>query len=219
MDNLIVEQYLNEIQLLQEIELISEDISSFIKVFKPERISKIAGTIKDAIVKKNHKKIMNVFSKIKTPSVSLDKLKMVSKKVSPDFNKNYVLAKRVLQNSLSDEVKNSEVLDIAAMAITAKVLAKKGDMKSELKTFILKFRKVSASSSEKNKLMMPPELINEAIIGYLAIGIIFGGIGIGSYVLATITGSIWAPLAILMVAFILKWWSNVKKQEAGGEIK
>lgn len=215
MDNLIIEQYLNEIQLLQEIEFISEDIASFIKTFKPEKINKVAGTVKDAISKKNHKKLMSIFSKIKTPPVSLDKLKMVSKKVSPEFNKNYTLAKRVLQNSLSDKVADSKILDVTAMAITAKVIAKKSDLKSELKTFILKYRKVATSSSEKNKLKMPPELINEAILGYLTIGLLFAGIGLGSFALVTVTGTVWAPLAVLMVAFILSWWKKAQAQEAG----
>jgi hypothetical protein len=215
MDNLIIEQYLNEIQLLQEIELISEDMSSFMKTFKIAKVSKIVGTMQDAISKKNHKKIKNIFSKIKTPTVSLDKLKIAGKKMSPDFNKNYTLSKRVLQNSLSDKVKDSEMIDIAALAITAKISAKKSDIKSELKTFILKYRKVSASSSEKNKLKMPPELINEAIIGYLAVGLIFGAIGYGSFVLATFTGVWWAPFAYLIVAFILAWWKKIAEQETG----
>lgn len=215
MDNLIIEQYLNEIQTLQEIELISEDISSFMKTFKIAKISKVVGTIQDAIFKKNYKKIMSIFSKIKTPLVSLDKLKMSGRKISPDFNKNYILAKRVLQNSLSDEVKNSEILDVTAMAITAKSLAKKADIKSELKTFILKYRKMAASSGEKNKLKMPPELINEAIIGYLAVGLIFGAIGYGSFILATFTGAWWAPFAYLIVAFILVWWKKIAEQESG----
>jgi len=215
MDNLIIEQYLNEIQTLQEIELISEDISSFMKTFKIDKVNKVVGKIQDAISKKNAKKIMNVFSKIKTPTVSLDKLKLVARKISPDFNKNYILSKQVLQNSLSDKVKDSEILDVAAMAITAKVIAKKSDIKSELKTFILKYRKMAASSSEKNKLKMPPELINEAIIGYLAVGLIFGAIGYGSFVLATFTGVWWAPFAYLIVAFILAWWKKIAEQEAG----
>jgi len=215
MDNLIIEQYLNEIQTLQEIELISEDISSFMKTFKIDKVNKVVGKIQDAISKKNAKKIMNVFSKIKTPTVSLDKLKLAARKISPDFNKNYILSKQVLQNSLSDKVKDSEILDVAAMAITAKVIAKKSDIKSELKTFILKYRKMAASSSEKNKLKMPPELINEAIIGYLAVGLIFGAIGYGSFVLATFTGVWWAPFAYLIVAFILAWWKKIAEQEAG----
>lgn len=215
MDNLIIEKYLNEIQTLQEIEFISEDIASFIKAFKPEKINKIAGTVKDAINKKNLKKVTSVFSKIKTPTVSLDKLKLVSKKVSPEFNKNYILAKRVLQNSLSDKVVDSKILDVTAMAITAKVIAKKLDIKTELKTFILKYRKMAASSSEQNKLKMPPELINEAIIGYLAVGLLIGAATAGSIWLATVTGSVWAPLAVLMVVFILAWWKKAQAQEAG----
>jgi hypothetical protein len=215
MDNLIIEQYLNEIQLLQEIELISEDIASFIKAFKPEKMSKMAGTVKDAINKKNIKKLMGVFSKIKTPTISLDKLKMVSKKASPEFNKNYVLAKRVLQNSLSNKDANSKILDVTAMAITAKVIAKKLDIKTELKTFILKYRKMAASSSEKNKLKMPPELINEAIIGYLAVTLLIGAMAGGSVWLAAATGSVWAPLAVLMIVFILAWWKKIAEQEAG----
>ena len=215
MDNLIIKQYLNEIQMLQEIELISEDMSSFMKTYKIAKVNKIIGTIQDAISKKNHKKLKNILSKIKTPTVSLDKLKLSGKKISPNFNKNYTLSKRVLQNSLPDKVKDSEMLDIAALAITAKVIAKNADLKSELKTFILKYRKMAASSSEKNKLKMPPELINEAILGYLAVGLIFGAIGYGSYVLATFTGTWWAPFGVLLVAFILKWWSNVQKQKVG----
>jgi hypothetical protein len=213
MDNLIIEQYLNEIQTLQEIELISEDIASFMKTFKIDKIKKVVGTIKNAIVKKNYKKIMNIFSKIKTPSVSLDKLKLAGKKISPNFNKNYILAKRVLQNSLSDEVKNSEILDVAAIAITVKSLAKKSDIKSELKTFILKYRKMATSSGEKNKLKMPPELINEAIIGYIALGLIFGLAGISSYGLILLTGTLWAPFAVLLAAFIVTWWLKIEQQE------
>jgi hypothetical protein len=215
MDNLIIEQYLNEIQLLQEIELISEDISSFIKTFKINKIKKVIGKAQDAASKKNIKKVTTIFSKIKVPTVSLDKLKMVSKKASPEFNKNYTLAKRVLQNSLSDKVADSKILDVTAMAITAKVLAKKLDMKSELKTFILKYRKVATSSSEQNKLKMPPELINEAIIGYLAIGFIIGGVSYGAFAFAAFTGSVWSPLAILMLFFILAWWKKAAEQEVG----
>jgi len=215
MDNLLIEQYLNKIQLLQEIELINEDIASFIKSFKPAKIDKDVGKIQSAIVKKDNNKIASILSKIKAPSISLDKLKMVSKKVSPDFNKTYILSKRVLQNSLPDEIKDSEMLDIAALAITARTLAKNLDVKTELKSFILKFRKVSSSSGEKNKLKIPPELINEAIIGYLTIGLLFGAIGYTSFVLATFTGTLWAPLAVLMVIFILSWWKKIKAQEAG----
>ena len=185
------------------------------RTFKIAKISKVVGKIQDALSKKNHKKVMSIFSKIKTPTVSLDKLKMSGKKISPDFDKNYKLSKRVLQNSLSDEVENSKILDVTAMAITARSLAKKTDIKSELKTFILKYRKMAASSGEKNKLKMPPELINEAIIGYLAVGLIFGAIGYGSFVLATFTGVWWAPFAYLIVAFILAWWKKAAEQEAG----
>jgi len=214
MDNLI-EQYLNEIQMLQEIELISEDIASFIKTFKPDKVKKVIGRAQDAASKKNIKKLMTIFSKIKAPEVSLDKLKMVSKKASPSFNKNYILAKRVLQNSLPDEVKDSKMLDVSAMAISAKIITKDSDMKTEVKTFILKYRKMATSSGEKNKLKMPPELINEAIIGYLAVGLIIGGIGIGTFLLSAFTGSVWSPLALLMLFFILAWWKKVAEQEAG----
>lgn len=215
MDNLIIEQYLNRIQTLQEIELISEDISSFLKTFKLDKITKVVGKIQDALSKKNHKKIMSIFSKIKTPIVSLDKLKLAAKKISPNFNKSYILSKRVLQNSLPDEVKDSDMLEVAAMAIAAKSLAKNTDIKSDLKTFILKYRKMAASSGEKNKLKMPPELIYEAIIGYLAIAVIMGGIGLGSIGLVMVTGTLWAPLAVLMVAFILSWWKKVRTQKTG----
>lgn len=215
MDNLIIEQYLNEIQMLQEIELISEDIASFMKSFKPANISKIVGKVQNAIAIKNPKKIMSLFSKIQAPTVSLDKLKSTSKKISPNFMKNYTLAKRVLQNSLTEKVKDSEMLEVAALALAAKSSSKDTDIKSDLKTFILKYRKMADSSSEKTKLKMPPELIYEAIIGYLAIGLIFGAITGLSVVLVTFTGSLWAPLAVLMVVFILSWWKKVADQTVG----
>jgi len=215
MDNLIIEQYLNKIQTLQEIALINEDIASFLKTFKMDKVTKVVGKVQDALSKKNAKKIMSIFSKIKAPTVSLDKLKLAAKKISPNFIKNYTLSKRVLQNSLSDEVKGSEMLDVASIAIAAKSVAKNTDIKSDLKTFILKYRKMAASSGEKNKLKMPPELINEAIIGYLALAVIIGGIGFGSIALVAITGTLWAPLAVLMVVFILSWWKKTREQEAG----
>jgi len=215
MDNLIIEQYLNKIQTLQEIALINEDIASFLKTFKMDKVTKVVGKVQDALSKKNAKKIMSIFSKIKAPTVSLDKLKLAAKKISPNFIKNYTLSKRVLQNSLSDEVKGSEMLDVASIAIAAKSVAKNTDIKSDLKTFILKYRKMAASSGEKNKLKMPPELINEAIIGYLALAVIIGGIGFGSIALVAITGTLWAPLAVLMVVFILSWWKKTQEQEAG----
>jgi len=47
--DLIVENYLEELYLREEIYVISEDISSFVNKFKPENLSKIKDKLKDKL--------------------------------------------------------------------------------------------------------------------------------------------------------------------------
>ena len=212
MDKLIVEQYLDKIYLINEIELINEDISSFMKTFKPTQITKMRGVVRKAIVEKSYKKIISAFSHIKIPSISIDRIKSISKKASPKFNQNYTLAKKVLQNSLPVKNKNSDMIDIAALTLAAKVSARNLDMKKELKTFVSEYRKMSDGSENTSKLKTPPELYNEAVVGYVTVGLIFGTIGGAGVILISITGTIWAPIALFIVGVILTWWKKAENE-------
>ena len=90
--NELVENYL---QLLQEDEVITEDIRSFISRLSDRKLFKLKDYLAKAFKRKDKEKIQQVMSTV--PQVSEDKLKYVAKKFSPKFDMPYRLTQSYIK--------------------------------------------------------------------------------------------------------------------------
>jgi len=114
----ILENYLNDIQLNEETEFLSEDIQSFVSKLKTLNIKKTIDSLKNAVDSKNVGKIKSIFKSIKIPNISIDKVKAHLKVKNPKFNKTFQLSKKVIQNSIPKLPEKN--VDALAMAVAAK---------------------------------------------------------------------------------------------------
>ena len=174
----VLENYLNNLQTLQEIEIINEGLASFMKQFKPEKFKSAISGVKSAIAKKDVSKLGKSIKGIKVPQVPIDNLAWAGKKIHADFDKNYKLAKKVLDNSIPET--SSDMKKLAAVAISVKAIQSGDDVRVEIKKFIIDTRKMA--TKEKTKIKMPPELFWEAVLGWSLL-ILFVGLlaGVGVY--------------------------------------
>jgi len=119
----ILENYLNDIQLNEETEFLSEDIKSVIGKLKSLNIQKTVDLLKDASKAKNLGKVKSIVKSIKLPNVSMEKIKGQFKKTMPGFERSYKLSQKVIKNSVPKlPDKNVDVL--------ATVIAAKSNFKS-----------------------------------------------------------------------------------------
>jgi len=153
-----------ESDLLSEIEYIDENLGSFMKELTPAKLKSmipnlVRGKTKDM------------------PSTSLDKVVKVGTRINPDFRKGYVLAKKVISNTIPGA--SEKYVDGAAVMIAARAALKAKDSgefmnetKFGIKSFIKLFRK---SSSKADKAKLPPEHYVDATIGWVVItlGLLF----------------------------------------------
>lgn len=165
--DLIVENYLEELYLREEIYVISEDISSFVNKFKPENLSKIKDKLKDMLKKPKLSKLNDALNKVRVPKVGIDKIVAAAQKVSSELKQNYLLAKRVLDNSFPDNI-NDDVKKAASFAVAAHGLAKKVNFKKFLMKFVELIRWVVNAVGKRLK-DTPTSTIFEAVIGWSVI--------------------------------------------------
>lgn len=213
----VLENYLNNLQTLQEIEIIHEGLASFIKQFKPEKFKSAISGVKNAIAKKDIGKLAKSIKGIKVPQVPIDNFMWAGKKIHADFDKNYKLAKRVLDNSISET--STDMKNLAAAAISVKAIQSGDDVRVEIKKFIIDSRKMAAK--EKTKIKMPPELFWEAVLGWSLL-ILFVSVltGIG-FVVAATTSIFWGFAAvgfILGCIRLIQIWKSERdrKLDTGG---
>lgn len=216
----IVENYLNDIYLLEDIEMINEDLASFLNKFKPDKYKQMAKDLATK-VKKKPKEILKIVDKIKAPNVHIDKISKVGARMSSEFKDNYILAKRVLDNSFPQEV-NDNMKQVAATYLAIRGTTQKIDYKTMIGKFVQIVRYM-VNSSKKILKEVPESTVFEATIGWIVI--IFGAWLVITMILAPMTflgGPWWWGLALVLLVYvclvvrrtdIYKEWSEIQKQK------
>ncbi|MGD2072073.1 MAG: hypothetical protein PVG65_01100 [Candidatus Thorarchaeota archaeon] len=202
----VLENYLNNMQALQEIEIINEDLASFLKRFKPSKFKPAISDLKKAAAKKDIKKLERISKRIKAPRVSPDKLLLAGRKIHSDFRKNYKVAKMVLDNSLPKGSEESKKL--AAIAISTKSIKNNEDVKETVKKFVFDARKMAAK--DKSRIKMPRELLWEAVIGWTIIIAFIGAITVGAITAGLATSSIISAFVVLGILAAITHLLNIK---------
>lgn len=220
----VLENYLNNLQTLQEIEIIHEGLASFMKQFKIEKFKSAISGVKSAIAKKDIGKLAKSIKGIKVPQVPVDNLMWAGKKIHANFDKNYKLAKKVLDNSITET--SDDMKKLAAAAISAKAIKSGDDVRVEIKKFIIDTRKMA--TKEKTKIKMPPELFWEAVLGWsllvvlvglLAAGGVYGGAVVAAVLpVGSILGGFIAVGLILGIIKLIQIWRSERerKLDVGG---
>lgn len=152
-----------ESEFISEAEYIDENLGSFLKKITPSNLktmfsNALKGKIKDI------------------PSTTPEKVVKLASKLNPEFRKGYILAKRVLENSVQGVDKN--LIDWAAIVIAIRSSLKKGgtvfieEVKINIKKFIKMVREASKRSKKSEKPNLPKDHIVDATFGWVAI--VFG---------------------------------------------
>lgn len=210
----VLENYLNSLQTIQEIEIINEGLASFMKQFKPEKFKSAISGVKNAIAKKDIGKLAKSIKGIKVPQVPIDNLVWAGKKIHADFDKNYKLAKKVLDNSIPET--SDDAKKIAAISISTKAIQSGNDVRVEIKKFIIDTRQMA--TKEKTKIKMPPELFWEAVLGWSALIVFVGALAAAGVLAHAVFGSILAGFIavglILGAIRLFQIWRGEKEKRA-----
>jgi len=137
----ILETYLNEVQSEEGVQYLSEDvlfedIKSIVDKLKGINIKKIVSSLQSAAKVKDLDKIKSVFKSIKLPSIPVEKISAVFKKSSPNFEKSYLLSKKVIKNSIP-KLPDKNV-DAIAFAVAAKSTNKSNKPMDDTKDNLIK---------------------------------------------------------------------------------
>lgn len=103
-----------------DIESLNEGIIDYAKSFGHKLIS----DVKIAIKSKDTDKVGKVLEKL--PNIDPEKIKQLSKKQNPEFQKLYAFSKRVVDNSLPNDV-DEEIKDAISMGYAIKAINEEGD--------------------------------------------------------------------------------------------
>lgn len=193
----VVDNYLNEMFLLEDVAYISEDIASFMKKFKPEALTGFKDDLQKAVKKKDPEKIGKIVKKVRPPSVHIDKIVKVGERMSSDFKNNYNLAKRVVDNSLPKDV-GDNYKQAAAFYLSAKQqITKKMDFKTSIRKFVDLIRYL-ADAAMKVAKEVPSSTIVEGVIGWILI-ILFAALMLTAF----LTAGFWMTLTLLACVYVL----------------
>ena len=199
----VVEIYLENLFLFEDITYISEDVASFLKKLKPEKYTSFVKDLKTAVKSKNIDKIGKVIQKLRPPRVPIDKVVRVGQRMSGDFSNNYKLAKRVLDNSLPKNV-NDDMKKSAAFFLSFKSIASKSE--ESFKTVIRKFVEAIrffAKKAEKVDKEVPTSTLFEGVIGWL---IIIGTAWL--LIQGFLTFGPWGGLLIIAAIYVLYYFGT-----------
>lgn len=199
--DLLVESYLKNLYLMEEISYISEDVSSFLNNFKSEKVFKLKDKIKDSFKNPNPDKITSLVKKAKVPKIEIDTISRVAGKFSNEFNSKFKLTKKVLDNSFPEDV-NDNLKKSAATMLAIKGIQSKVDFKSIIKAFVDVIRYL-VGAALKRFAEVPRSTMFEAMIGWV---IIFMGLAllIAILTLPVYTGLVWwAGIAILVISYLI----------------
>jgi len=166
----VIDNYLNEIFLFEEISYISEDISSFIKKFKPEKFKGMSNDLKKATKDRDPNQIEKIIKRVNPPSVNINKIIGVGERISSEFKTKYSYSKRVLDNSFPEDL-NDDAKKVAAYYLSVKsiVLQKVSpDFKKMIKDFVDLIRYM-ADAVSKIVEKVPKSTIIEGVIGWAVI--------------------------------------------------
>lgn len=79
----IIENYLNDLYLYEELIIIDENFITWAKRFRKEKLMKIVDKMKNAFERRDMQKVKSIASKIPKPSI--ENLEKMAKKLSPNF--------------------------------------------------------------------------------------------------------------------------------------
>lgn len=96
----IVENYLSEVYLYEELMLIDENLITWAKTFTEEKLKGIGEKMQQAFNRGDMQKVKSIASKIPRPSV--DSLEKMAKKTSPNFKKANIEASRQISQKFPE---------------------------------------------------------------------------------------------------------------------
>lgn len=154
-----LDNYLQEIQMLEEFRLINEDMFSLIRSFSKGKVDKIMTKLQHAIKTRRLSKIQK--SLVGIPEIPLEHIKKAGSKMSPDFIRSFKFISRNLKDSYSKVP--DKVIDYLACIIAFKSCHDKTkNAMVETKDNLLAFRKLVSMNRGK--------VVQEQV--FVAIGII-----------------------------------------------
>lgn len=170
----VIDNYLENLQMESDLQILNEGISQFIQRIKPEKFKKFIKEIRPAIREKNIEKVADGLKKLNLPPVSESTLDKMLFKAGPQFRKVYKISEKVLSNTFQDA--NPTVIKCASYMVTAKVMREKAEdimkaTKEALKSFVRAVRKAAP------KMKAPKEYALELAIGWVVVMICITSIG------------------------------------------
>jgi len=195
-----IDDYLQKIQLLEEVSFLNEDVSSFIKKITPIKVSGILSKLKTSIFKKDIKLLGRAISSV--PTVSIDIAKKLGKKTSPDFDKSFRFASDYLKRKHFDIPEGEPLEFMACMVAVISSSAKKGgDIIENTKEVLLKFD----DFIKKNKSRFIKEQ-GESLGGGVAlfVGGVLAIIGLFTTTLSTVVIGL---ILVILGSFVIKMMS------------
>lgn len=181
-----IAEYLHNIYLLDEISLLNEDLSSFIKRITHNKANDILSRVKSAVFKRDPKVLKKVISRI--PVISVDTLKKLGKKNSPDFDKSFRISYDFLKRT--SDLPEGEPIDYMACIVAIISTSREGDIVENTKESLRKFD----SFVKKNKSKFVKEQAGASLGGGFAL--VIGGI-------VTIVGLFSATFSTVLIGLIL----------------
>lgn len=97
----ILESYLNEINMSDNIQYISEDIQSFTNKLKSINLKNTIKSLDDSAKLGNMDKIKNILNSIRIPTISNEIISKSMEKLFPSFRESYELSRKVIKNSVN----------------------------------------------------------------------------------------------------------------------
>ena len=85
MNYIVLDKYLYELQIYEELTIIDENFITWAKKFKEDKLKKIANKLQDAFDRRDTNKIKKIVSLIPKPSI--ENLEKMAKKASPNYKK------------------------------------------------------------------------------------------------------------------------------------
>lgn len=157
--------YIDARQTIQEIEMINEDLKSFLRRIN---LKDFANKMKQAVDAGNMKKLLKATEKMRLPSIPIERVEMAAKRIGGNYKVNKERAYKVLKNSLPEEA-SDRLLNIASTSLAVVSMKEDRNINDEIKKFVMKVRK---SVSQPDKVKLPKEYILDAAIGWAVISLL-----------------------------------------------
>ncbi len=154
--DILIQEYLKDLNIDNNIEFLNEDFKSFIHSISLQKLKQAAENLKSSIEDEGIDKAQKIINSLHIPKMSMGKIEDTFQKINPEFKKFYLISKQVIKNSI-DDIPES-LIDPISAAITFKSTYKSDnplqDTKDELKEFVNKYHSVKNSFEDKGSSIL-----------------------------------------------------------------